>query len=76
MIVARVIRTFRDQGGRSTLKAYSPTWQALGKNHPNAIEGRGDDRPSIDGRREVHHPRLAVGSVLPPLRHAQLGGPG
>jgi hypothetical protein len=74
VIVARVIRTFRDQGGGSILQVSSLTWQPLGRNHPNAIEGRGDHRHAIDGRREARHPRLAVGSVLPPLRHAALTG--
>jgi DNA-binding transcriptional ArsR family regulator len=47
VIVARVIGTFRDQGGGSILQVCSLTWQPLGRNHPNAIEGRGDHRHAI-----------------------------
>ena len=74
MIVARVIRTFRDQGGGSILQGLFAHLTALGSNHPNAIEGRGDHRHAIVGRREARHPRLVVGSVLPPLGHAELIG--
>jgi hypothetical protein len=63
--VARVIRTFRDQGGGSILQVCSLTWQPLGRNHPNAIEGRGDHRHAIDGRREARHPQTGSRRIQP-----------
>ena len=44
MIVARVIRTFRDQGGGSILQICSLTLAAPWQEPSNAIEGRGDHR--------------------------------
>ncbi len=35
---------------------------------------RGSGDPDVPGSGEARHPRLAVGSVLPPLRHAALTG--
>jgi hypothetical protein len=74
VIVARVIRTFRDQGGGSILQVCSLTGSPLAGTIQTRSKGRGDHRHAIDGRREARHPRLAVGSVLPPLRHAALTG--
>ena len=46
----------------------------LARNQSNAIEGRGDHGHAIDWPHEARYPRLAVGSGLPPLRHAGLTG--
>ena len=56
MIVARVIRTFRDQGGRSTLQVHSLPWQALGRTiQTRSKVGATTDRPSTGVARCATH---------------------
>ena len=69
MIVARVIRTFRDQGGGSILQVCSLTWRPLGRNHPNAIEGRATtDTPSTGVARRATHASRSLRAPAPPTR--------
>jgi hypothetical protein len=56
VIVARVIRTIRDQGGESILQVGFAHLAASWQDHPNAFEGRATaDTPSMGVARRATH---------------------
>ncbi len=61
MIVARVIRTFRDQGGGSILQVCSLTWQPMaGTIQTRSKVGATADTPSTGVARRATHALLSA----------------